>query len=59
MNLFLRGTGSSEYFTSATLAANQSITPGTLVDPGTVVEVTFVEKIDDFAQDNNFNNALQ
>jgi len=59
LNLFLRGTGSSEYFTSATLAANQSITPGTLVDPGTVVEVTFVEKIDDFAQDNNFNNALQ
>ena len=59
LNLFLRGTGSSEYFTSATLAANQSITPGTLVDPGTVVEVTFVEKIDDFAQDNTFNNALQ
>lgn len=58
LNLYLRGTGSTEYFTAATLAANQSIPAGTLVDPGTVVEVTFVAKIDDFAEDNNFNDAL-
>jgi len=31
----------------------------TIINYDTVVEVTFVEKIDDFAQDNNFNNALQ
>lgn len=59
LNLYLRGTGSAEYFTSATLAANQSIAPGTLVDPGTVVEVTFVEKIDDFAENNNFGGNLE
>lgn len=59
LNLYLRGTGSAEYFTAATLVSSQTIAPGTMVDPGTVVEVTFVEKIDDFAEDNNFNNALQ
>lgn len=53
VNLYLRGTGSAKYFTSATLAANQSISPGALVDPGTVVEVTFVEQINDFAQQGN------
>lgn len=58
LNLYLRGTGSAEYFTSATLAANQSIAPGTLVDPGTVVEVTFVEKIDDFAENNDVGGNL-
>lgn len=58
VNLYLRGTGSAKYFTSATLAANQSIAPGTQVEPGAVVEVTFVEKIDDFAENNNFGNAL-
>lgn len=52
VNLYLRGTGSAKYFTSATLAANQSISPGAEVAPGTVVEVTFVEQIDDFTQQN-------
>ena len=50
VNLYLKGTGSAQYFTSSTLAANQSISPGTPVDPGTVVEVTFVEQINDFSQ---------
>lgn len=52
LNLYMRGTGSSEYFTSSTLCANQSIAPGTAVEAGTVVEVTFVENVNDFAQNN-------
>ena len=59
VNLYLRGTGSAKYFTSATLAANQSISPGAQVEPGTVVEVTFVEKIDDFAENNNLSDHLE
>ncbi len=58
LNLYLRGTGSAQYFTSATLAATQNIPAGTQVEPGTVVEVTFVEKINDFAENNNLNNSL-
>ena len=58
LNLYLRGTGSVEYFTSATVASVQSIPAGTMVEPGTVVEVTFVEKIEDFAEGNDFNDNL-
>lgn len=53
VNLYMRGTGSARYFTSATLAANQSIAPGTEVARGSVVEVTFVENVNDFADDNS------
>ncbi len=50
LNLYMRGTGSAQYFTSATLCGNQSIAPGTEVEPGTVVDVTFVENVTDFTQ---------
>lgn len=53
LNIYMRGTGSAQYFTSATLAANQSVSPGTQVERGSVVEVTFVENVNDFATDEN------
>lgn len=52
LNLYMRGSGSAQYFTSATLCAGQSIAPGTMVDPGTVIDVTFAENVTDFAQNN-------
>ncbi len=51
LKLFMRGTGSAQFFTSSTLCAYQSIAPGTLVEPGTVVDVTFAENVTDFTQD--------
>ncbi len=51
LKLYMRGTGSSQFFTSSTLCATQSITPGTAVEPGTVVDVTFAENVTDFTQD--------
>lgn len=51
LKLYMRGTGSSQFFTSSTLCAYQSITPGTAVEPGTVVDVTFAENVTDFTQD--------
>ncbi len=51
LRLYMRGTGSAQFFTSATLCANQSIPHGAEVEPGTVVDVTFAENVTDFAQD--------
>lgn len=48
LNLYMRGTGSAQFFTSSTLCANQSISPGTMVEPGAVVDVTFVENVADY-----------
>ena len=48
VNLYMRGSGSAQYFTSGTLCATQSIPAGAMVDPGTVVDVTFVENITDY-----------
>lgn len=47
-NLFMKGSGAAGYFTSATPAATQSLPPGTMAEPGTVVEVSFVEQVSDF-----------
>lgn len=50
VNLFMRGSGSAQYFTSATLCGSQSIPAGAMVDPGTVVDVTFVENVADYTK---------
>ncbi len=51
LKLYMRGTGSARFFTSSTLCAYQSISPGVMVEPGTVVDVTFAENVTDFTQD--------
>ncbi|MCI2105153.1 MAG: PASTA domain-containing protein [Intestinimonas sp.] len=49
--LYLRATGVSGYYSSSTVAISQSVTAGTMVDPGTVVEVKFVDThIQDYAE---------
>ena len=48
VNLYMRGSGSAQYFTSATVCASQSFPAGAMVDPGTVVDVTFVENVTDY-----------
>ncbi len=53
MGLFIRFTGVSDYTDSAVTAAEQSILPGTLVDPGTVVEVRFVSSVIDYGHQND------
>ncbi len=50
-DLYMRGSGSAQYFTSATLCASQSIPAGTEVERGTVVDVTFVENVTDYRPD--------
>ena len=44
LGLYLRATGAVEYYVSTNVGTNQSIAAGTLVDPGTVVEVRFVDE---------------
>ena len=39
----MKATGVSDYYTSSTIAAGQSIAAGTMVDRGTVVEVQFMD----------------
>ena len=51
VNLYMRGSGSAQYFTSSTLCASQSLPAGTVVDRGTVVDVTFVENVTDYRPD--------
>ena len=48
MALFLRATGVSDYTNTSVAATSQSIAPGTLVAPGTVVDVRFVSTIIDY-----------
>ena len=43
VGLYMRATGSSDYFESSNKAVNQSIDAGMMVDIGTVVEVRFVD----------------
>ncbi len=45
MGLFLRATGVADYNDPSVVAAGQSIDGGTMVSPGTVVEVRFVSSI--------------
>jgi len=48
--LYLRATGALEYYSSETVAASQSIAGGTQVEPGTVVEVCFIDnQVKDYA----------
>ncbi|MCD8331135.1 MAG: PASTA domain-containing protein [Oscillospiraceae bacterium] len=50
LGLYMRATGSVEFYTSSPKAFSQSVTSGTLVDPGTVIEVYFVDdSVVDFA----------
>ena len=44
LGLYLRATGAVEYYVSSNKGTSQSIEAGTLVDPGTVVEVRFVDE---------------
>ena len=48
LGLFLRATGVSDYTNTSVAATSQSIAPGTLVAPGTVVDVRFVSTIIDY-----------
>ncbi len=50
VNLYMRGSGSAQYFTSDTLCSDQSLPAGAMVEPGTVVDVTFVENVTDYTQ---------
>lgn len=50
LGLYLRATGSVQYFTSQTVAASQSIQEGMMVERGTVIEVRFIESINDYAR---------
>lgn len=43
VGLYLRATGAVDYYTGACKAASQSFADGTLVDPGTVIEVRFTD----------------
>lgn len=43
LGLYMKATGVSDYYTSSTIAAGQSIAAGTMVDRGTVVEVQFMD----------------
>lgn len=52
MGLFLRATGVVDYSDTDVTAAEQVITPGTLVKPGTVVEVRFVSSVIDYGYQN-------
>ena len=49
LNLFLRATGVSSGYNSNVTVASQSLDPGTMVAPGTVVEVQFVSSVIDYA----------
>lgn len=53
LGLFLRATGVSDYTDSTVEAASQSIEEGTLVSPGTVVEVRFASNVIDYAPQEN------
>ena len=44
LGLYLRATGAVEYYVSTNVGTNQSIKAGTMVNPGTVVEVRFVDE---------------
>lgn len=43
LGLYMKAAGVSDYYTSSTIAAGQSIAAGTMVDRGTVVEVQFMD----------------
>lgn len=43
LGLYMKATGASGYYSSATVAGSQSIAAGTQVEPGSVVEVRFVD----------------
>ena len=52
LGLFLRATGVVDYTDKNVAAAEQIILPGTMVDPGTVVEVRFVSSVIDYGGQN-------
>ena len=51
MGLFLRATGVVDYSDQDVTAAEQSIDAGTMVKPGTVIEVRFISSVIDFVYD--------
>ena len=51
-NLFMKGSGAADYYTSNTPAVTQSLPPGTMTEQGTVVEVSFAAQITDFTTNN-------
>ncbi|MEG2455902.1 MAG: penicillin-binding transpeptidase domain-containing protein, partial [Oscillospiraceae bacterium] len=50
LGLFVRATGSAQFYTNATVAVTQSISAGTAVAPGTVIDVQFVDNVNDYAR---------
>lgn len=58
LGLYLRGTGVTNY-ADTTVSTSQSIAPGTMVAPGTVVEVHFMDtQIQDFVTNGNIGQQL-
>lgn len=53
LGLFLRATGVSDYTDSTVEAVSQAIEEGTMVSPGTVVEVRFISNVIDYAPQEN------
>ncbi|MPM36147.1 Stage V sporulation protein D [bioreactor metagenome] len=48
--LYLRATGAQKYYTEDTIAASQSVLGGTQVEPGSVIEVFFIDnQVRDYA----------
>ena len=48
--LFMRATGSAQFFTPSTVVLTQSIPAGSKVAMGTVVDVQFVDNVNDYAR---------
>ena len=56
LGLYMRPVGVTDY-SDTTIATEQSIAAGTLVDPGTVVEVHFMDTaVQDYAANGNISN---
>ena len=55
-NLYLRPSGATSY-SDTTISVSQSIQPGTLVNPGTVIEVQFMDtSVQDYAENGNISS---
>lgn len=52
MNLFMRATGVVDYTDASVTASEQGIAAGTMVKPGTVIEVRFVSSVIDYGYQN-------
>ena len=50
VGLYMRASGATKYYSSDTIAANQSVESGTQVEPGTVIDMRFIDnQVKDYA----------